>query len=381
MVPEILVVYGTRPEAIKLAPVIAQLRRTPTLASYVVSTGQHKEMLQQVTRRFGIHNDADLKIMTPDQGLTDILASASVGIRDVIAARRPVAMVVQGDTTTAMAAALAGFHRQVPVVHLEAGLRTGNLASPFPEEANRQIISRIAALHLAPTARAKENLLAEAIPAERIVVTGNTVIDALHTAAQWDVTIKNPQVRDALESGKRIILVTAHRRENVTAMEAIAEAVVRLTERHPEVVVILPAHPNPQVRQALLPPLADRDGVVVTDPLDYDEFIAVMRAATVVLTDSGGVQEEAPSLNVPVLVLRDTTERREALDAGTIALVGIDAASIVAGVERLLGDPAALDAMRSAHNPYGDGQAAARCVAALTELVGCGSRLPDFQPE
>lgn len=376
---KIMTVYGTRPEAIKVASVIKTLERDERFESIPVVTGQHREMLDQVNAMFGITPKHDLNLMKPGQSLNAIVSRAIAGIDEVIVSERPDIVIVQGDTSTAMAAALAAFNRQVTVVHLEAGLRTGDIDSPFPEEANRKLISQIAKLHLAPTRGSRDNLFHESVEPSTIVVTGNTVIDALLEASTWDTVPGDAAVAEAVESGRPLILTTTHRRENLgDSMDAIGRALATIADKHRDHIVILPVHRNPIVRQSVLPHLEGRDNVIVTEPLPYAEFTKVMAAARIVLTDSGGVQEEAPSLGKPVLVMRDNTERPEAVDAGTVRLVGTDYDRIVFETNHLLEDETAYAAMANAVNPYGDGQAASRSVAAISELLGVGQRTSDF---
>jgi len=310
------VVYGTRPEAIKMAPVVTALQRSEVLEPVVAVTGQHREMLDQVNTLFGIEPSHDLDILTQRQGLEAITAKALGGVSDVIAREEPGAVLVQGDTTTCFAAALAAFYCKVPLVHLEAGLRTGDRYNPFPEELNRRLTSQLASLHLAPTPTSRANLLADGIDPGDIVVTGNTVIDALYTVTSQSPSLDNPDLAPLL--GRPMVLVTAHRRESWgEPMACSARAIARLAHAFPHMTFLLPAHLNPVVREVLLPPLADLDNVIVTNPLSYSDFALAMAASTIVLTDSGGVQEEAPSLGKPVLVMRETTERPEAVTAET----------------------------------------------------------------
>lgn len=376
--PKIMTVYGTRPEAIKVAPLIKALETDDRLQSIAVSTGQHREMLDQVNAMFGITPKIDLSIMRPGQTLNGIVSRVIGELDAVLDSVGPDAVVVHGDTSTAMAAAIASFNREIPVIHLEAGLRTANLFSPFPEEANRRLISRVSSLNLAPTSTAKENLLREGAPAESIVVTGNTVIDALFEAATWDTQFEDSRLQEIAESGQRMVLVTTHRRENIGTMSAIGRALRTLAAKYPETAFVLPAHLNPKVREAVFPQIEGLSNVVVTDPLPYNEFTKLMSIADIVLTDSGGVQEEAPGLGKPVLVMRSNTERPEALDAGTVRLVGTDEERVVAETSRLLDDAAAYANMANAVNPYGDGKAAERCVAAIAQLLNTGERLPDY---
>lgn len=379
--PKIMTVYGTRPEAIKVAPIVTALDKDERFESIAVSTGQHREMLEQVNTMFGIKPKLDLHLMKPGQGLNEIVSRALMGLDEIIDAEQPDVIISQGDTSTAMAAALAGFHRGVRIVHLEAGLRTGDIHSPFPEEANRKLIGQVAELHLAPTAGSMENLRRENVRSKDIAVTGNTVIDALLEAASWDTEFEDPAVQEVAQSAKRLVVVTTHRRENLEAMKEIGGAVKDLAEAYPDINFVLPLHLNPKVRGAVLPEVESLANVIITDPLPYDQFTKLLDRATIILTDSGGVQEEAPALGKPVLVMRQNTERPEAVVAGTVKLVGTNRSLIVAEAKLLLDDEAAFDAMANAVNPYGDGKAAERAVAAIAELLGVGERLPDFAPE
>lgn len=379
--PKIMTVYGTRPEAIKVAPVIKALEKDERFESVAVSTGQHKEMLEQVNTMFGIEPKLDLHLMKPGQGLNEIVSRALIGLDEIIDAEQPDVIISQGDTSTAMTAALAGFHRGVKIVHLEAGLRTGDIHSPFPEEANRKLIGQVAELHLAPTAGSMENLRRENVRSKDIAVTGNTVIDALLEAASWDTEFEDPALQEAAESGKRLVVVTTHRRENLEAMKEIGGAVKDLAESYSDINFVLPLHLNPKVREAVLPEVETLSNVVITDPLPYDQFTKLLDRATIILTDSGGVQEEAPALGKPVLVMRQNTERPEAVVAGTVKLVGTNRSLIVAEAKLLLDDEAAYTSMANAVNPYGDGKGAERAVAAIAELLGVGERLPNFAPD
>ncbi|GAA1471021.1 UDP-N-acetylglucosamine 2-epimerase (non-hydrolyzing) [Corynebacterium aurimucosum] len=378
--PKIMTVYGTRPEAIKVAPVIKALEKDERFESVAVSTGQHKEMLEQVNTMFGIEPKLDLHLMKLGQGLNEIVSRALMGLDEIIDAEQPDVIISQGDTSTAMTAALAGFHRGVKIVHLEAGLRTGDIHSPFPEEANRKLIGQVAELHLAPTAGSMENLRRENVRSKDIAVTGNTVIDALLEAASWDTAFKDPALQAVAESDKRLVVVTTHRRENLEAMKEIGGAVKDLAAEYPDINFVLPLHLNPKVREAVLPEVESLFNVVITDPLPYDQFTKLLDRATIILTDSGGVQEEAPALGKPVLVMRQNTERPEAVVAGTVKLVGTNRSLIVAEAKLLLDDDAVYASMANAVNPYGDGKAAERAVAAIAELLGVGERLADFDP-
>lgn len=377
--PTIMPIYGTRPEAIKMAPIVKALQQSPDFDCTVTVTGQHREMLDQVNEIFDIVPDHDLNIIQPRQSLNGILTRTVQGLEAIFDGNRPDAVVVQGDTTTSTAGAIAALYRGIPVIHAEAGLRSFNLFSPFPEEANRKLTTQITSLHLAPTATSKKNLLDEAVCPQDIVVTGNTVIDALLHTVEKRVPFTDPVLEEIAASGRKVLLVTTHRRENQgEAMRGVGRALARIADAEPELAIVLPAHRNPVVREAVLPAVAGKRNVVVTEPLAYGEFTRLLSVADVVLTDSGGVQEEAPSLGKPVLVMRENTERPEAVDAGTVKLIGTDEQRIVAKVDALLNDPAAYAAMANAVNPYGDGRAADRTLAAIEEMFGLGQRLTDF---
>ncbi len=366
----ILTVFGTRPEAIKMAPVLRRLADTPGVESLVCVTGQHRQMLDQVLELFGIRPDLDLDLMRAGQGLTYITTAVLERLGEVLDSTRPDRILVQGDTTTTMAASLAAFYAKIPVGHVEAGLRTGNVFSPWPEEMNRRITTLITDLHFPPTEASRDNLLREGVSASHITVTGNTVIDALFDAvAILDADPARTAAIDAtlprLDPDKRLILVTGHRRENFGGgLERVASGLRRLADRG-DVEVVYPVHLNPNVQQAARAVLGSHSAIHLIAPLDYLPFIHLMRHAALIVTDSGGVQEEAPSLGKPVLVTRDTTERPEAVEAGTVKLVGTDTERLVSAANRLLDDRAAYDAMSFAHNPYGDGHAAARIVEAI----------------
>jgi UDP-N-acetylglucosamine 2-epimerase (non-hydrolysing) len=383
MSQKILVVYGTRPEAIKLAPAVARLAQSANLEPVVAVSGQHRAMLDQVNQMFGITPKHDLNIITSRQTLESITIKSLAGVSEVITKERPDAVLVQGDTTTCFAAALAAFYQQVPVVHLEAGLRTNERYNPFPEEVNRLLTTQLASLHLAPTHTSRSNLLKNGVSGADIVVTGNTVIDALLEVVSQALPIENPLLHQTLTNSqeREILLVTSHRRESWgQPMRHTATALARIARAHPALLIVLPAHLNPVVREVLLPPLAGMANVVITDPLSYSDFSQVLNRSTVVLTDSGGVQEEAPSLGKPVLVMRETTERPEAVTAGTVRLVGTDADVIFDEVSTLLTDPQAYERMARAMNPYGDGQAARRSVMAVEHFFGLGERPDGFVP-
>ncbi|HKP61031.1 MAG TPA: UDP-N-acetylglucosamine 2-epimerase (non-hydrolyzing) [Polyangiales bacterium] len=365
MLQRLVIVIGTRPEAIKLAPLILAARKRPhEFEIRVVRTSQHRELVDQVLRDFELRADIDLDIMRIDQDLVHVTTEALRQLRDVLAAERPDWVIVQGDTTTSFAGALAGFYQRTRVAHVEAGLRTYDKRQPFPEEANRSLTARICDLHFAPTEAARDNLLREGIAAERVVVTGNTAIDALHFVlgsarpAQGTEPVGSPR-----------LLLTAHRRENQGApLERICSAVRTLLERHPRLEVDFPVHPSPGVRACAFEQLSGHARVKLSEPLDYRAFVLAMHRAHVILTDSGGVQEEAPSLGKPVLVLRETTERPEALEQGAAMLVGTDPERIVAETTRLLSDPGHYAAMSSLRSPFGDGRAAPRILDAIARF-------------
>jgi UDP-N-acetylglucosamine 2-epimerase (non-hydrolysing) len=378
----VMVIFGTRPEAIKVAPVLVQLERSPLLEPVVVVTGQHREMLAQVLELFSIVPDHDLGLCAPGQTLTSVTTRALAGLAPLLEAERPDAVLVQGDTTTTFAGALAAFYQQIPVVHLEAGLRTGNPYSPFPEEVNRCLTTRLASLHLAPTLGNKANLVAENVEPERILVTGNTVVDALLQAVELPGGYGDPALDDLDADPRRVVLVTAHRRESWgEGHAAIGRAVAEIAAGEPDVLVVFPIHRNPVVRETILPALEGLANVRVVEPLPYRGLVRLLRRSHVILTDSGGIQEEGPSLGKPVLVMRETTERPEAVAAGTVRLVGTDEAQIVGAVRMLLHDELAYASMANAVNPYGDGRAAERTVAAITHLLGLGPRPEEFQAE
>ncbi len=376
---KVMVIYGTRPEAVKVAPVIMALQASETLEPVVVSTGQHRDMLDQINRWFGVHPDYDLNVFRHGATLTQLSSRILDRLPDVLDRFKPDAVVVQGDTTTVAIAAIACFYQGIPVVHLEAGLRSGDIHSPFPEEANRKLAGQVTALHLAPTSLSKENLLREAVDPATVPVVGNTVIDALNWTIGRPVEFSDPRLAEGYAAGRPMVLLTAHRRENWgEPMVRIARAVATLAERYPDHLFVFPAHANPLVREAIIPVISAYENVVVCNALDYPEFVHAQQWAKLILTDSGGVQEEAPSLGKPVLVLRENTERPEAVTAGTVKLIGTEVEAIVEHSARLLDDPAAYAAMANAVNPYGDGHAAQRSVAAIAALLGVGERLPDF---
>lgn len=362
-----------------MAPIIAALQATADFECVVTVTGQHREMLDQVNELFGIVPDHDLNILKTGQSLSGIMTRTMDGLEKLFAESKPDAVIVQGDTTTSTAGAIAAFYHGIPVVHVEAGLRSGDLFSPFPEEANRKITSQIASLHLAPTQTSKANLLAEGIPASDIVVTGNSVIDALLSTVDKHLPFSDPRLEELASNGSRILLVTTHRRENQgDSMRGVGRALARIADAEEDLVIVLPAHKNPVVREAVLPSLHGKANVIICEPLAYGEFTRLLSMAHIVLTDSGGVQEEAPSLGKPVLVMRDNTERPEALEAGTVTLIGTDEDRIVKEVDRLLNQQDAYDSMANAVNPYGDGKAAERTIGALRHMLHLGERSADF---
>lgn len=389
----ISVIFGTRPEAIKLAPVVQAFRSCSTVTCNVCVTGQHREMLDQVLSLFGIEPDVDLNLMKPNQSLSGFAAEALSRTARYLEGAGSQLAIVQGDTTSSFCAALAAFHHRIPVAHVEAGLRTGNLLAPWPEEANRVLTSRLAALHFAPTEAARRNLLSEGVLAARVFVTGNTVVDAL-LATLRKVRSSPPKISGLPKplqpvgeklkpSEPRMVLITGHRRENFgDGLRSICESVADLAERHPTVHFVYPVHLNPNVREPvgrILGPWAHgqsrRPNIHLLEPVGYQEFVALMDRATLLLTDSGGVQEEAPSLGKPVLVMRETTERPEAVAAGTVKLVGTSKATIVGEVSRLLTDASAYRMMSRSHNPYGDGRASQRIVATCVRFLKNGSQV------
>ena len=379
---KILLVFGTRPEAIKMAPLVKKLQQMPEEFQTVVCvTGQHREMLDQVLRLFDITPEYDLNIMKPNQDLYDITSRILLGMRDVLREVQPDIILVHGDTTTSMAAALAAFYQQIPVGHVEAGLRTGNIYSPWPEEMNRLMTGRISTVHFSPTPLAKQNLLQEHVDEAKIVVTGNTVIDALQMVVERlknDEQLAGEVKQKVLKMGydvnrlgedRRLVLITGHRRENFgEGFLNICHAIKNLSEKYPNVDFVYPMHLNPNVRKPVLEILGEgADNVFLIEPLDYLPFVYMMQHSTLILTDSGGVQEEAPGLGKPVLVMRDTTERPEAVEAGTVLLVGTNREKIEQGVSMLLNDADTYRRMSEAVNPYGDGLACERIVKKLSE--------------
>lgn len=368
---KILLVFGTRPEAIKMAPVYSALKNTPSIDVRVCVTGQHRQMLDQVLELFGIKPEFDLNLMKPGQDLTDITSNVLLGLRDVFKQWLPDMVLVHGDTSTTLGASLAAYYAKVQVGHVEAGLRTGNKYAPWPEEMNRRLTGAVADLHFAPTEQSRQNLLTEGVATENITVTGNTVIDALLKVVervQTDTNLQSSMAQkfDFLDSTKRMVLVTGHRRENFgQGFENICQALAQLAARG-DVQVVYPVHLNPHVQEPVNRILGQCPNVHLLEPQDYLPFVYLMHRSSLIVTDSGGVQEEAPSLGKPVLVMRDTTERPEAVAAGTVRLVGTSTQRIVDTAQQLLNDPAAYQSMARAHNPYGDGQAAQRIAQTLT---------------
>jgi len=373
----LMTIYGTRPEAIKLAPVVKGLEADRRFESVLVNSGQHRELLQQVNQLFSLNPDHDLDVFGQGQGLNQLTSKVFGKLDPLLDGIRPDAVIVQGDTSTVAAAALATFNRGIPVVHLEAGLRSGNLWSPFPEEANRRVVSQIASLHLAPTAGAKRNLFANGIGEQNIVVTGNTVIDALRLALKLDVPT-TPDIRSILDAASATVLVTIHRRENWAAIDDIAAALKDIAGELADTDFILPLHGNPTVREPLIAALSDVPNFHLVDAVGYGDLVRILDACEFAITDSGGIQEEAPSLAKPVFVVREDTERPEAVEAGTVRLVGNSRPEIVGGVLDTVRDSSKFESMKRAVNPYGDGRAAPRSIEAIAELLGIGSRIDEF---
>lgn len=376
-----LVVFGTRSEAVKMAPVVKALASDPRFRVRVAVTGQHREMLDQVLSVFDIAPDYDLNLMRHGQTPGDVVAGVLAGLTPIVEQERPDIVLVHGDTVTTFAAALAAFYCKAPVGHVEAGLRTCDRYDPFPEEMHRRLAGVLADLHFAPTWRARENLLKENVDPETVYVTGNTAIDALLARLREDHVFGDPRVGQAVASGRRLILLTTHRRENWgEPLRRVYGAVRQLLARHKDLHVLFPVHKNPLVRDAASEALGGHERVTLVDPLDYDDMVHAMRASAFILTDSGGLQEEAPALGKPVLVLRETTERPEGVLAGTCLKVGTDPDRIVAEATRLLVDEAAYARMARAVNPYGDGQAAGRVRDGLLHWAGLAPRPADYQP-
>lgn len=374
---KIMFVFGTRPEAIKMAPLVKAMEKSSEFTPIVLVTAQHREMLDQVLELFNIVPDYDLNLMKANQTLTDITVGVLRGVERIVIKEKPDMVLVHGDTTTTFGGALAGFYQQVPVGHVEAGLRSGNMYSPFPEEANRKLTGAMATIHFAPTLQARENLLREGVNPDAIFTTGNTVIDALKMTVKEDYTF-DPDLAQMLDVPGRKVLLTTHRRENLgQPMVQIFRAIRTLHERFPDVHYYFPMHKNPRVRALAHEALDELERVHLFEPLDYAPFANLMARMDLVLTDSGGMQEEAPALGKPVLVLRDTTERPEAVDAGTVKLVGCDTTRIVDTVSELFTDETAYSEMERAVNPYGDGQACNRIINALRYYFGLTENRPE----
>lgn len=378
MTLRVLTVFGTRPEAIKMAPVVLGLSNCEGIDASVCVTAQHRQMLDQVLDLFAIVPQYDLDLMTKGQDLFDITSRSLLGLRDVLRQVRPGLVLVHGDTTTCMTAALAAFYENIVVGHVEAGLRTGNLSAPFPEEANRVLVGRLATYHFAPTETARNNLLAESVPSECIYVTGNTVIDALlmvrdmvekYPEAHWVDLFGDDLFARIVDPQRKLILITGHRRENFgQGFIDLCNAIRDIADAHPDWDLLYPVHLNPNVQGPVYNMLSSLPNVMLIDPLDYAPFVWLMNQCDLVLTDSGGIQEEAPALGKPVLVMRDVTERPEAVEMGTVVLVGTDRYKIVSNVERVLTDPALYQSMSQAHNPYGDGKAVSRIVDVIKHI-------------
>jgi UDP-N-acetylglucosamine 2-epimerase (non-hydrolysing) len=378
---KVMTIFGTRPEAIKMAPLILALQNAPDFEPVIVVTGQHRSMLDQVLDLFGLVPDHDLNIGRDRQTLAGVTQRALAGLDELIAAEKPDLVVVQGDTTSTFVGALAAFYHQIPVAHMEAGLRTGDVYSPYPEEINRRLTTQLTALHLAPTPTSAGNLKSENVDSDAVLCTGNTVIDALFEALRQPVAWNDPVLDGLRHSDQPVLLVTAHRRESWgEPMKAIGRALARIARAEPDLQIVFPIHLNPVVREAIQPEVAGLPNVHLIEPLGYGDFCHLMNRSHLVLTDSGGVQEEAPSLGKPVLVMRDTTERPEAVLAGTVQLIGTDEDRIVKEVTHLLHDDAAHRRMAQAVNPYGDGRAAARTIDAIRYFFGEGARPEDFEP-
>jgi UDP-N-acetylglucosamine 2-epimerase (non-hydrolysing) len=378
----VAVVFGTRPDTIKMAPIILELQKHKHFRVTTIATAQHRQMLDQVLEVFGIKPDYDLNIMQPKQSLAELTKNTIGALDDVLVEAKPDIVLVQGDTTTTFVGSLAAFYRQIPVGHVEAGLRTQDKANPFPEEINRRLTSCIADLHFAPTATAKQALLKEHIPAKQIIVTGNSVIDALGYAIKKTYTFPDQRLNEFVDEGRKIILLTMHRRENWGApMAGACKAVKELARRYPDYRFVFPVHLNPIVRDVVYPILGDIANVVLVEPLPYSDFVNLMARSHLILTDSGGVQEEGPSLGKPILVLRTVTERPEAVQYGTVKLVGLDPRTISSTARTLLDNPRAYQKMATATNPYGDGHASRRTVQALEHFFGFTKKKPaEFRP-
>lgn len=373
---KVMAIFGTRPEAIKIAPVVRELLKHPEIETKVCLTAQHREMLDQVVDLFQLPVDYDLDIMKQGQSLYDITDRVLLGLKEVLEKEKPDLVLVHGDTTTTFSATLAAFYQQIDVGHVEAGLRTGNMYSPFPEEANRRLTSVLTALHFAPTETARQNLLKENQKDDHIFTVGNSVIDALLATVKKDYVFEDKELQE-IEEHKRIILVTTHRRENLgEPMRNVYRALRRLVQTVPDTEVVFPVHRNPLVRQAVKEVLDGVPGIHLVDPMEYEPFTNLMARSAIILTDSGGIQEEAPSLGKPVLVLRDTTERPEAVASGTVKLVGTDEDKVYNTAYKLLTDEEAYREMAESINPYGDGHTSERIVQAILYFYGISEKKP-----
>ena len=375
---KIMTVFGTRPEAIKMCPLVLEMRKySDSIEPIVAVTAQHREMLDQVLELFNIVPDYDLNIMTSGQTLYDVTTRALMGLKDVMESAKPDIVLVHGDTTTTFAGALAAFYAQIPVGHVEAGLRTGNKYSPYPEEMNRKLTGSLADIHFSPTSTSKSNLLKENVNPEAILVTGNTVIDALQTTVRVDYKFDDDDFNKVLAGGKRLILMTTHRRENLgEPMRHVYRALKSVLEAHADVEAIFPVHKNPKVREIVQEELGHLSQVHLIEPMEYEPFANLMAKVDIVLTDSGGIQEEAPALGKPVLVLRDTTERPEAVEAGTVKLIGTEYEDVLRETNLLLDDADHYRSMAEAANPYGDGRACERIIKAI--LLRNGYKVENF---
>ncbi len=371
---KVAILYGTRPEFVKIAAIVLEIQKQVNLEGILVSTGQHREMLTQMEVQFGITPDYNLEIFKPGQSLNEIVARVVTSLDKLFHEIKPDLLIVQGDTSSALAGALAAFHAGIPIAHVEAGLRSFDMANPYPEEGNRKLISQIASLHFAPTEGAFRNLKSEGVLEESISVTGNTVIDALHMSAKWSVIHEEPRIQALVDSGKKFVLVTSHRRENLEhGIYEIRDGIRELSNKYPEIGFVFPMHKNPAIRNPLKT-LEGLQNVILCEPLPYSEFVNLMKKAHLILTDSGGVQEEAPTFGVPVLVMRETTERPEAIEAGVAALVGATSKKIVSKTVELIDSDELYSSMSFSANPYGDGLASARIVAKIETFLSARAK-------
>ncbi|MEV7076541.1 UDP-N-acetylglucosamine 2-epimerase (non-hydrolyzing) [Streptomyces sp. NPDC093990] len=378
----VALVFGTRPEAIKMAPLIKGFAAREEFRALVVTTGQHTDMVEQALAEFGVEADITLGVRRERHTLAELTGAVLTGVDEVLSRYRPQALLTHGDTTTTLGASLAAFYRMVPLVHVEAGLRSGNRWAPYPEEINRRVTSLVTNLHLAPTPQARDNLLDEGVDPSTVVVTGNTVLDAMHLQLGSADAWADPALDVLDRDPRRMVLLTVHRRESWgTAMSRIARTFAELADRHPEMLIVACVHPNPRVRDALLPALRGRPNIVTVGPQPYSTFLRLIRRAHIVVTDSGGVQEECTGLHTPALVLREVTERQEATATGGVALVGTEPQQVRAAVEALWEDPHRHARMAAAASPFGDGRATGRCIAAVAGLLGLGDGpLSEYEP-